>query len=288
MIDIHAHYFPSPDIYSDTFLEESKRMRGRPIQLVTDYSDYWAKAEGVSKTVVFGGKARSAGLWVNDADVAAFVDQHPDRLIGFLSLDPTQEGWQEEMVFGHRELKLRGIKLMPMYAGFFPQDRSLDFLWRYASENQLPVLLHTGTTFVSNSRLEVTRPVHIDEVAIRFPEVKIVMAHLGHPYEGEAIAVIRKHANVYSDISALYYRPFQLFHSLMLAQEYGVFGKILLGSDYPIANMQDTLAGLRKIGTFDLGGFRVCPDAIEEIIRRDSLKLLGLCQEPRFVSHETP
>lgn len=286
MIDIHAHYFPSPDIYSPTFLKESQRMRGRPIQLVTDYSDYWTTAEGVSKTIVFGGKARSAGLWVNDADVAAFVDQHPDRLIGFQSLDPTQKGWQEEMIFGHRELKLRGIKLMPMYAGFFPQDRSLDFLWRYASDNHLPVLLHTGTTFVSNSRLEVTRPVHIDEVAIRFPDVKIVMAHLGHPYEGEAIAVIRKHANVYSDISALYYRPFQLFHSLMLAQEYGVFEKILFGSDYPIANVRDTLAGLRKIGTIDIGGFQICRDSIEGIIHRDSLSLLNLCQESNLTPTE--
>ena len=59
------------------------------------------------------------------------------------------------------------------------------------------------------------------------------MAHLGHPWEGETIAVIRKHPHVYADISALHYRPWQFYHSLMLAQEYGTMHKILFGSDYP-------------------------------------------------------
>lgn len=276
MIDIHAHYFPSPDIYSPTFLKESARMRGRPIQLVTDYTDYWSTAKEVTKSIVFGGKARAAGLWVDDNDVAQFVSEHPTQLIGFQALDPTQTGWQEEMIFGYEVLKLKGIKLMPMYAGFYPNDPAFDFMWNYASKNGLPVLLHTGTTFVSNSKLDTTRPVHIDEVARRFPDVKIIMAHLGHPYEGECIAVFRKHVNVYSDVSALYYRPFQLFHSLMLAQEYGVFDKLLLGSDYPIATVDDTVAGLREIATIKLGNFRINRDAIEDLIHRDSLGLLNL------------
>src|SRR5690606_31610991 len=122
--------------------------------------------------------------------------------VGFLSVDPTQEGWQRELQEGHRSLGLRGIKLMPMYAGFMPHEERLDFLWRYASDHALPVLLHTGTTFVAQAPLEYTLPRHIDNVAIRFPDCKIIMAHLGHPYEGECVAVIRKHANVYADISA--------------------------------------------------------------------------------------
>jgi hypothetical protein len=52
-------------------------------------------------------------------------------------------------------------------------------------------------------------------VAIRFPEVRMIRAHLSHPYEGECVATIRKHANVYADCAALHYQPFQLYHSLM-------------------------------------------------------------------------
>jgi predicted TIM-barrel fold metal-dependent hydrolase len=125
-----------------------------------------------------------------------------------LSVDPTQSGWEREMEEGHRGLGLRGIKLLSMYAGFRPDEERLDPLWRYATKHQLPVLLHTGTTFVSQAPLECTLPRHLDKVAIRFPDVKIIMAHLSHPYEGECVVTIRKHPNVYADISALHYRPF--------------------------------------------------------------------------------
>ncbi|MEZ6074117.1 MAG: hypothetical protein R3C56_00150 [Pirellulaceae bacterium] len=60
---------------------------------------------------------------------------------------------------------------------------------------------------------------------MQFPEQRMILAHLGHPYEGECVAIIRKHKHVYADISALHYRPFQLYHSLMLVQEYGVWTK---------------------------------------------------------------
>lgn len=70
-------------------------------------------------------------------------------------------------------------------------------------------------------RWEYTVLRHPDLVAIRFPDVRIVTAHLRHPYQPECVAVIRKHPNVYADVSALHYRPFQLYNSLILVREYG-------------------------------------------------------------------
>ena len=202
-------------------------------------------------------------------------------MIGFLALDPTQDGWQQEMEFGHQELGLRGIKLMPMYAGFRPDDAKLDPLWHYATRHRLPVLLHTGTTFVAQAPLECTLPRHLDAVAIRFPEVKIIMAHLGHPYEGECVVTIRKHPNVYADISALYYRPFQLYHSLMLVQEYGVWSKLLFGTDYPFTTVNSTVEGLRKLNdmTRGTGLPKLNENEIEALIHRDAIAILGLGTE---------
>ena len=179
---------------------------------------------------------------------------------------------------GHEELGLRGIKLLPMYAGFRPNDATLDPLWRYAQENKLPVLLHTGTTFVSQAPIECTYPRLLDAVAIRHPEVKIVMAHLGHPFEGECVAVIRKHPNVYADISALHYRPFQFYHSLMLVQEYGVWDKLLFGSDFPFTTVQATIKGLRMLNKLVEGTSlpRLDEGQIESLIHRDGFKILGL------------
>jgi predicted TIM-barrel fold metal-dependent hydrolase len=151
-------------------------------------------------------------------------------------------------------------------------------LWRYAERHHLPVLLHTGTTFVSQAPLECTLPRHIDTVAMRFPELRIVLAHLGHPSEGECVVVIRKHPHVYADISALHYRPFQLYHSLMLVQEYGVWHKVLFGSDYPFTTVNASIAGLRGLNDMLAGTAqpRLDTDQIEALIHRDSLTLLRL------------
>jgi predicted TIM-barrel fold metal-dependent hydrolase len=276
IIDVHTHVFTSNKPFSAQFLAEAERARSGPIDLVTRYADYRATAEDCAVTICFGGKARLAGLWVDDQDVVEYVKQDPARLIGFLSLDPTQPNWQAELEYGHQELGLQGIKLMPMYAGFYPQDEQLDPLWRYAQQHHLPVLLHTGTTFVAQATLETTLPRHIDVVARRFPDVPIIMAHLGHPFEGECVAVIRKHAHVYADVSALHYRPWQLFHSLMLVHEYGVWHKLLFGTDFPFTTVAASVAGLRGLADVQIDRFRLPLEKIEEMIERDALTLLAL------------
>ncbi len=279
IIDVHSHTWRYPEHFADDFIAQARRAKaGGDVDLAVRYDDYRRGATDDTRTIVFGGKARLSGLWIDDAYVAEYVAAHPDTLIGFLSVDPTQDGWQREMHAGHQELGMQGIKLLPMYAGFRPDDERLDPLWKYATENKLPVLLHTGTTFVSQAPLECTLPRHLDSVAARFPDVKIIMAHLGHPYEGECIAVIRKHPNVYADISALHYRPFQLYQSLMLVQEYGVWQKLLFGSDYPFTTVRASVDGLRSLNQMLEGTAlpRLDTAAIESLIHRDSLVILSL------------
>ncbi|NKB68777.1 MAG: amidohydrolase family protein [Candidatus Latescibacteria bacterium] len=279
IVDIHSHVWSYPEHFTDDFRAQARAAKGgEEMDLTVTYQQYRAGATRCDRTVVFGGKARLSGLWVDDAYVAAYVRDHADTCMGFLSVDPTQEGWQEEMRYGHQELGLQGIKLLSMYAGFFPHDERLDPLWEYATQHHLPVLLHTGTTFVSQAPLECTLPRHIDAVARRFPQVKIIMAHLGHPYEGECVVVIRKHPNVYADVSALHYRPFQFYHSLMLVQEYGVWDKLLFGSDYPFTTIDASIEGLFSLNKMldGTGLPRLREAEMEGLINRDSLDILGL------------
>jgi predicted TIM-barrel fold metal-dependent hydrolase len=279
IVDVHSHAWRFPQDFTEDFIRQAQRARaGQPVDLAVRYEDYAATAAGVTRTIVFGGKARLSGVWVDDAYVAQYVWQRPDKLIGFLSVDPTQEDWQREMQVGHQELGLRGIKLLPMYAGFSPDDPKLEPLWQYAEQHRLPVLLHMGTTFIAQAPLAFTLPRLIEPVALKHPELKIILAHLGHPYEGECLVTIRKHENVFADVSALHYRPWQLYHSLMLAQEYGVWPKLLFGTDYPFTTVDASIAGLHALNDMLEGTKLPRLDAtqIDAMIHRDSLRLLGL------------
>lgn len=279
IVDVHAHVWRYPEHFTAGFCAQIHRTRaGQDVDLTVTHEGYQATAPARTRTIVFGGKARLAGVWVEDAYVADYAAAHADRVTGFLSLDPTQDGWEDELRTGHRELGLRGIKLMPMYAGFSPDDRRLDPLWRYAQDHGLPVLLHTGTTFIAQAPIEHTLPRRLDPVAIRFPQLRLVLAHLGHPYEGECVAVIRKHPNVYADISALHYRPWQFYNSLMLVQEYGVWDKLLFGSDYPFTTVNASIEGLRNLNTVlgDAALPRLDEQAIESLIHRDAMAILRI------------
>ena len=279
VVDVHSHAWQYPLHFGDDFRRQASRARaGVEVDLTVKYEEYRRSAPPDTQTIAFGGKARLSGLWVDDRYVAEYVAAHPETLIGFLSVDPTQPDWELEMVEGHRGLGLRGIKLLPMYAGFQPDDDRLDPLWKYATTHRLPVLLHTGTTFIAQAPLDCTLPRLIDRVAIRYPDVKIVMAHLSHPYEAECVVTIRKHPNVYADVSALHYRPFQLYHSLMLVQEYGVWDKVLFGSDYPFTTVDASLDGLRRLNEMLVGTAlpRLDVAAMEKMIGRDARAVLGL------------
>ncbi|QDU56873.1 amidohydrolase family protein [Aeoliella mucimassa] len=281
IVDVHSHAWDMAQHLTPDFIKQAARARGGDTpELTTELEHYRASLpenEQVT-TIVFGGKARLSGVWVDDDYVASYVAQAPSELIGFMSLDLAEPNWDRELRRGHQELGLRGVKLMPMYAGFSPDDPALGAFWQYVQEHRLPVLLHTGTTFVSQAPIRYTLPQLMDEVAIRYPEVQAILAHLGHPYEGECIAVIRKHPNLFADISALYYRPWQLFHSLMLVQEYGVWDKLLFGTDYPFAGVKDTIDGLYRLNDITEGTQlpKLSVEAIDAMIHRDSLQLLGL------------
>src|SRR4051812_22198697 len=117
IIDVHSHAWSYPQHFTDEYRRQAARARaGRELDLAVRYEDYRAACPADTRTIVFGGKARLSGLWVDDRYVADYAARHPEHLIGFLSLDPTRADWEREMRHGHEDLGLRGIKLLPMYA----------------------------------------------------------------------------------------------------------------------------------------------------------------------------
>jgi predicted TIM-barrel fold metal-dependent hydrolase len=277
IVDVHAHTWKSPEHIDPEFVQGIAVARpGVKIDINVEFEPFIDAMKPVDRVVCFGLRGLKTGLHVPNDYIASFVAREPEKLIGFMSIDPGEPAWLDDFNHSWRDLKLKGVKLGPIYAGFDPRDPKLDPLYSVCVKQNLPVLIHVGTSFVRFGPLEWSRPILIDAVARRFPDLKIILAHLGHPWEGETIAVIRKHPNVYADVSALHYRPWQFYHSMMLAQEYGVHQKILFGSDYPFSTPAASMEGIRNVNRFTPGTSlpRVSEQAIEEMIHRDTVRLL--------------
>lgn len=278
MQNVHTHTW-NPGLHFDPeTIRESDLSRGYPLDLTVVFERFVADMAPFDRVVVFGMKARLTGYWVPDDYVSRFVRLAPQKMIGFAGCDPTQPHYMEELTHAVEELGLQGVKMGPIYAGFDPRDPRCYPVYAYCCERGLPVLFHSGTTYNRVAPLEFTRPWLFDEVAIRYPDLHMVLAHAGHPWCEECLVVIRKHPHVYADISALYYRPWQFYNMLVAAQEYKVTHKLLFGTDYPFTTSEDSIRGLREVNGLVEGTRmpRISEEVIEGILNRDSVGLMGI------------
>jgi len=278
MQNMHTHAWDQKIHFDPQTVRETEIARGGPIDLTVRFDDFMRDMAPFDRVIVFGLKARRTGYWVPDDYIADFAAKAPDKLIGFASCDPTQPGYVDDLQYAVEQLHLRGVKMGPIYAGFDPRDPRAYLACEYCQMKGIPVIFHTGTTYNRDAPLGLSRPWLFDEVAMRFPDLRIVLAHLGHPFYEECLVVIRKHPNLYADISALFYRPWQFYNMMILAQEYKVTHKLLFGTDYPIVKTQESLDGVRNpnrvIGDAPLP--RVSKEVIDQILERDAVKLLGI------------
>ena len=214
---------------------------------------------------------------VND-ETAAFVCSNPEKYIGFLTVHPDDPAMLAEAERARSELGLRGLKLGLNYQNANPLGDNAFRLFAWAERHRLPVLLHQGTSPVRFADLDYAHPRHTDRIAMAFPQLRIIMAHIGHPFTTDALMVARKHPHVYADISGCVLRPWGFYQALVTALEWGVLDRILFGSDYPASTPEESLQKLRAVNDAWPGGGapRVPEDAIEAIVTRDSLALLGL------------
>jgi len=171
------------------------------------------------------------------------------------------------------KLKLKGLKLGPVYQHFDPQDRQYWPLFQKCRQHGLPIMWHQGTTFPSAARLKWGLPLQLEDVAMAFPDLRMIIAHLGHPWEADVMVLIRKCPNVYTDISAVHYRPWRYWQALVTAMEYGVEHKILPGSDFPSATMDNVIAGLRNVNAI-VEGTRLpqIPAEVQDLILYENWK----------------
>jgi len=278
IVDIHTHVGEYPEHIREEFAEQA-RAAWAEVKLGVTLDEHFTQAlDGVDRAVVLAFDAPAAGFVVPNDYVAAYVARDPARLIGFGSVDPSSPGALEELERMKGDLSLAGCKLGPIYQNVDPLGPQFLRVCEALERLELPMLIHQGTTFARAGSLLQARPILLDEIALRFPELRIVIAHLGHPWFEEAIAVIRRHPHVYADVSALVGRRWLLYGALIQAIEYRVEHKLLFGTDFPFFTARQTIDGLRSLAGKPFGSDlpAIDPVVIENIIERPSLELLGI------------
>ncbi len=172
--------------------------------------------------------------------IAAVVRSDPDVFIGFASVNPNYRGPKkavQELERAVNDLGLTGLKLYPMYQDWSMADPILAFpILAKAEELGIPVLVHQAGSTRVDARMEHANPVLLDPAGRHFPDLKLIIAHCGIPWINEALFMLTKHPNFYTEISYHISTVTRegLYRFLWDAKQFFVpLEKIFFGTDYP-------------------------------------------------------
>jgi uncharacterized protein len=211
---------------------------------------------------------------VSNEEVAEVAAENADVLIPFASIDPAKGK------MGAREARrlidhfgVQGFKFHPSLQAFYPHDRSAYVLYEVIAEAGLPTVFHTGHSGIGSGmrggggvRLKYSNPIYLDDVAVDFPDMPIIMAHPSFPWQDEALSVCLHKPQVYIDLSGWsprYFPPQLVQYANTLLKH-----KVLFGSDYPAITPDRWLADFEQIA--------IRPEVRPLILKENAIKLLGL------------
>lgn len=147
-----------------------------------------------------------------------------------------------------------GLKLYPGYEQYYPTDRLCEPLYEIAARHRVPVMFHTGDTYTKIGKLKYSHPLHLDDVAVDHPDLRIVICHLGNPWFRDTAELIYKNDNIRADISGLVLGKFEAkFEAWLAAQvrELIVYAgdpeDLLFGTDWPLVDMGPYLRFVRSL-----------------------------------------
>jgi predicted TIM-barrel fold metal-dependent hydrolase len=211
---------------------------------------------------------------IPNEEICEAANKNPDMMIAFASIDP------HKGKMGAREARklieehgAKGFKFHPTTQGFHPYDKMAWPIYEVIDGHGLPAIFHSGHSGIGsgmraggNLRLEYSNPMHLDDVAIRFPDMKIVIAHPSWPWQDEALSVAMHKPNVYIDLSGWspkYFPPQLVQYANTLLRD-----RMLFGSDYPLITPE------RWMKDFEAAGFK---DEVRPLIlKQNAMRLLKL------------
>ncbi|MBV9600292.1 MAG: amidohydrolase [Chloroflexi bacterium] len=210
---------------------------------------------------------------VSNDEMLEAAARHPDVFIPFVWIDVWRDHAGADEARRLIDAGARGFKFHPPTGGYYANDQRLYELYEVIAAARLPALFHTGQTAVGQGagagggvRLKYGNPIYLDDVAVDFPDMPIIMAHPSFPWQEEALAIALHKAQVYIDLSGWspkYFPPLLVQYANTLLKN-----KVLFGSDHPMITVD------RWMADFDGAAFR---DEVRPLIlKENAAKLLGL------------
>jgi uncharacterized protein len=210
----------------------------------------------------------------DNVEIAELAAEHPDVIIPFASIDPARGAAGVRLA---RRLAtdygVKGFKFHPSAQGFFPNDPVAYPLYEVIQEHGLVALFHTGQTGAGAGtrggggiRLKYANPLYLDDVAVDFPDLDIILAHPSFPWQEEALSVATHKPRVYIDLSGWspkYFPPILVQYANNMLRE-----KVLFGSDFPALTPD---RWIRDFETLDIK-----PEVRPLIMKENAARLLGL------------
>ncbi|HKT01533.1 MAG TPA: amidohydrolase family protein [Rugosimonospora sp.] len=235
---------------------------------------YYRERRMVAVVFTVDAEAATGVPGVPNEEIAQAAAANPDVLIPFASIDPAKG---RAGVRAARRLVeehgVRGFKFHPNVQAFYPNDRAVYPLYEAIEELGRPVVFHTGQTGIGAGapggggvRLKYSNPLYVDDVAVDFPGLTIILAHPSFPWQDEALAVATHKPLVHIDLSGWspkYFPPQLVQYANTLLRD-----KVLFGSDYPLLTPDRWLADFAKLP--------IKPEVRPKILKENAARLLGL------------
>ncbi len=278
-IDVHTHVHASvhgAPAEADTAMGEYFGIGAMRRYTVPELAAYYRERH--LACVAFGVDNAAHDQVPSNEEVAELAAEHDDVVIPFASVDPARgaAGVRAARRLA-AEYGVRGFKFHPNTQEFFPDDHKAYPLYEAIQEAGLIALFHTGQTGVGartrgggGIRLKYANPMCVDDVAVDFPDLKIILAHPSFPWQDEALAVATHKPNVYIDLSGWspkYFPPLLVRYANSLLRD-----KVLFGSDFPVLTPERWMK--------DFAELPVKPDVRDMIMKGNAARLLGLGTAP--------
>ena len=272
-IDFHVH-LPTPDWLDgsmDGYVEAAEAYFRSTVerQSLGELADKYRALDVLAVLLAWDAETATGRPRVPNETIAAACLEYPDAFTGLGSVDPHKPSAVDE-VARIAELGLRGVKFHPSLQAFAPDDPKYWPVFAACERHGLLALFHTGTSGIGarqpggqGIRIDYAHPLKLDAVAAAHPELTVVAAHFGWPWQMDLIAVALHKTNVYIDISG--WSPKRIPPEVIRELKGRLSGQFLWGSDFPFIAPERCLAELDELGL-----------ASPALLRDNAARVLGL------------